>query len=124
LKQAAEMHGRTNVDAATQSWSVIVGWTVAVVFIVFGIGLMFANPENIERPAIVGGFTCAGGLLAGALMLRTQSVGGPFNWWQIFGFMIVALACFAWGRLIDYVLGPAPVDREADEETLGAHLSD
>ncbi len=107
-----------------QSWALIVGWGIAVLFGVFGLGVMFSNSTNIERPVLVGAFTTAGGLFVAGLMLRTQALGGPFSWGQIFGFALVALACFAWGRLIDYVLGPVAVNREADEETLGAHLSD
>ena len=109
---------------AQQSWALIVGWAIAVLFGLFGLGVMFSNSTNIERPLVVGAFTTAGGLFVAGLMLRTESLGGPFNWGQILGFLIVGLMCFAWGRLIDYMLGPVPVDREADDETLGAHLSD
>ena len=112
------------MDPASQSWAAIAGWAAAIVLIVFGLGLMSANPVNIERPKVVGGFTVAGGLIVALLMLRTQTVGGPFSWWQIFGFVLVGLAFFGWGRLSDYIFGPVPVDREADEETMGAHLSD
>ena len=85
---------------------------------------MSANATNIERPVLVGAFTASGGLVMSLLMLRTQTAGGPGSWWQIFGFVIVGLVMFGWGRLIDYILGPTPINREADEETMGAHLSD
>lgn len=102
----------------------MVGWAVGIIFVVFGLGVMAANPANMERPILVGAFTSVGGLIVSFLMWRTQSGNGPFSWWQIFGYLLIALGFFAWGRLIDYMLGPTPVNREADEETMGAHLSD
>jgi len=124
VEQAATIDVGTSVDPATQSWAIIVGWGIATLFVVFGLGLMFANATNIERPIVVGAFTAVGGLLIAGLMLRTEALNGPYSWWQIAGFTVVGFACFGWGRLLDYVLGPVPVNREADEETLGAHLSD
>jgi hypothetical protein len=112
------------VDPASQSWAAIAGWTAAFALIAFGLGLMSSNPTNIERPILVGAFSACGGLLFSFLLWQTQSIGGPFSWSQVFGYLLVGLAMFGWGMLIDYILGPAPVDREADEETLGAHLSD
>ena len=112
------------MDAASQSWASIFGWGSAFVLVAFGIGLMLSNPTNIERPVLVGAFTAAGGLIVGYMIWRTQNVGGPFSWSQVFAYTMVGVAVFAWGRLIDYLLGGTPVNREADEETMGAHLSD
>jgi hypothetical protein len=102
----------------------IVGWAAAIVFIVLGIGIMFSNSTNIERPTLVGASTMLGGLAIAFFMWRTQIADGPFGWDQIFGFVLVALLFFGGGRLLDFVLGPVPLNREADEDTMGAHLSD
>jgi hypothetical protein len=112
------------VDPAYQSWASIVGWSFSMLFVVLGLGVTLANATNIERPLLVGGFTAAGGLIMALLMWRTQALGGPFSWWQILGYVFIGCAFFACGRLADYMLGPTPANREADEETMGAHLSD
>jgi hypothetical protein len=112
------------MDPAAQSWALIVGWGIVVLFTTFGIGLILSNAENIERPLLVGGITMLGGGLVAYLLARTQSLNGPYSWWQIFGFFLVAAVMYGWARLIDYALGPKPLNREADEETMGAHLAD
>jgi len=112
------------VDPATQSWALIVGWGAAAIMFLFGVGIVLSNGENIERPLLVGALTMLGAGAVAFLMARTQSLNGPFSWWQIVGFIMVALVFYGWGRLIDYALGPVRLNREADEETMGAHLSD
>ena len=112
------------MDPASQSWAVIVGWSIVLLFIAFGVGLMSSRATNIERPTMVGAFVTIGGFLAGLLMYRAQASGGPNSWWQIFGFALISFVFYGWGMLFDYALGPAPLNREADEDTFGAHLSD
>jgi hypothetical protein len=112
------------VDPASQSWALIVGWAAAITFMLFGAGIMFSNSSNIERPTVVGAITMAGGLVDAFLMWRTQISDGPDSWAQVFGYVLIALLFYGWGRLVDYLLGPVKLDREADEETMGAHLSD
>jgi hypothetical protein len=112
------------VDPASQSSALIFGWIGVGLVILFGIGLLFSRSTNIEREGLVGGSTLVGGLVATILLWRASALNGPYSWWQVAGILLVALAFYGWGRLVDYVLGPLPLDREADEATLGAHLSD
>lgn len=112
------------MDPASQNWAVIFGWITISMMTLFGLGILFSRAENIERPALVGGLTLAGCVIVTVLLTRTVASGGPYNWWQMFGYFLITLAFYGWGRLMDYIMGPVPVDREADEATMGAHLSD
>lgn len=115
---------QTNVDAASQSWALIFGWVCVGVFLLLGLGLLYSRATNIERPALVGGLTLVGALVSAILMYRVYLQGGPYSWAHTLGIGLLGLVFFGWGRVTDYVLGPTPINREQDEATFGAHLSD
>lgn len=90
----------------------------------FGLGVTFSRSSNIERANLVGGLTLLGAAISAILFQHSISLNGPFGWWQTVGFVVVGLCFYGWARLLDYYLGALPVDREADEDMMGAHLSD
>jgi len=90
----------------------------------FGLGVMSSRSSNIERTNLVGGLTLLGAAISAILFERTISLSGPFSWWQTVGIVAIGVVFFGGGRLLDYYLGALPVDREADEDMMGAHLSD
>src|SRR5207302_875817 len=111
------------MDRSAQSTAAIFGWGGILIVMLVGVALLFSRPTNIERQVMVGGITILGSLVSSFLMHRSQAAGGPINAFQVFGFVFIAFAFFGWAWLLDYALGPLPVDREADEDTFGAHLS-
>jgi hypothetical protein len=95
-----------------------------VVIGLFGLGIMASRSTNIERPNLVGLLTFLGAAVSAALLQHTVSLNGPSSWFQTIGIVLVGLAFYGGARLLDYFLGPVAVDREADEDMMGAHLSD
>ena len=85
---------------------------------------MMANPTYIERTTMVGSITLLGGILAAAWLQRSLAAGGPSSWFQTLAICLLGTIFFFLGWLIDYLMGSPPLNREADEETLGAHVSD
>ena len=112
------------MDAASQSWALIFGWIGIAVVGLFGLGVMYSRAANIERTNLVGGLTLLGAVVSAILFRHTVSLNGPFSWWQTWGIVLLGVGFYGWGKLLDYFLGPLPLDREADEEMMGAHLSD
>jgi hypothetical protein len=112
------------VDPASLSWAVPTAWICIGASLVFGVGLMMANPTYIERTILVGSLTVLGGILAAAMLQRSLASGGPSSWFEALSMCLLGPVFFGLGWLIDYLMGDTPLNREADEETLGAHVSD
>lgn len=112
------------MDGASQSWALIFAWVVIGSAALFGIGVLYSRSTNIERTNLVGALTLVGAVISAFMLRRTEVRGGPTSWGQTIGIVAIAWCFFFFARLLDYYLGPVKVDREADEDTMGAHLSD
>lgn len=113
-----------HVDAASVSWAIPTAWICIGASLVFGLGVMMSNSTYIERPILVGSLTLLGSLLAAFWLNWTLAHGGFSSWFQVVSICILGTIFFALGWMLDYLSGPPPLNREADEETLGAHVSD
>jgi hypothetical protein len=91
----------------------------------FGVLLMFARPENIERPFMVGGFTVAtAGISSWLMWLEWQSSGAANHGGTAVAFALFAASGFALGRAIDQIMGPMAHSADERQATLGAELAD
>lgn len=112
------------MEPSAQSSALIFGWLGIGAVMLLGLGLLYARATNIERPILVGGLTLLGGLVSAGVMERTVMLGGPYSWAHTFGIVLIGVLFFAWGWFADYAMGQPRIDPEADEATLGAHVSD
>ena len=92
--------------------------------VVFGLFLMFARPENIERPFMVGGLTTATSLISGWLLWLQWQEGDTTRSGSAIAFALFAMAGFAIGRAIDVAMGPRTMTADERQATLGAELAD
>jgi len=91
----------------------------------FGVLLMFARTENIERPFMVGLFTTGTALLAGWLLwLEWQQAATTSSSGTAIAFALFSVSGFALGRAVDVIMGPRTHSAEERQATLGAELAD
>ena len=94
-----------------------------ILAVTFGLFLMFANPENIERPFMVGAFTTTTSLLAGWLLwLQWHSFSRSAGIAALSA--LLAMSGFGLGRMLDVAMGARRLTADERQATLGADLSD
>lgn len=91
---------------------------------VFGMFLLYARPENIERPILVGSLTSLTAFVAGWLLWLQSHQGNPDKAGSAVLFALIPVAGFALGRGIDAIMGPRRATADERQATLGAELSD
>jgi hypothetical protein len=95
-----------------------------VLMLVFGTALVFARPENIERPFMVGAITTSASLVSCGLMWVEWHRGTPGSAGVEIAFALLPLFAFFVGRAIDYTMGPRRESVDERQATLGAELAD
>ena len=91
---------------------------------VFGMFLLYARPENIERPILVGTLTSLSAFVAGWLLWLQSHQGNPDKTGSAVLFALIPIAGFALGKGIDTIMGPRRQTADERQATLGADLSD
>lgn len=90
----------------------------------FGAFLMFARPENIERPFMVGVLTLATSLVALWMIFDDWQRGPTIGMGSAISRSLLALLGFGVGRVFDMILGPRMSRTQDREATIGADLAD
>lgn len=91
----------------------------------FGLFLMFARAENIERPFMVGGLTVATAAISSWLLWLEWQTGVPGGHaGSAVAFALFSASGFALGRAIDAIMGAKVHSADERQATLGAELAD
>lgn len=112
------------MDLTSLSMAFILSAIFVSLVILFGLILLFAKPENIERTGLVGSLTALTGLI-GLLLLwqdhRSLHTAGTAG---LVSICAVSLVGYVMGRFIDYTLGPRDLPEDTPEGKLNTDLAD
>ena len=97
-----------------------VAWIFVAAMTLVGLGLLFVQATNIERPNLVAAGTLAFCAIAAIVLLKGSAASGAGLMW---GAIALSLFGFISFRVIDAIMGPR-AKLHHDNATLDAELSD